>query len=271
MEDHQTYAGNMITERFLLSLISEQTRRSARQTDLLAPFFVVRHITPAAALALSQAEWEEELMQTRGLLVHWDEQSPVIICTVKDLARRSGVPIIAFCQTSGAEHVAALMVGADDALTYLVSPILLQARLRAYHRLVAPATGAAIPSGDGMTDGKLSQIPPVIPKDHEVYTVGPLLLDCTARRFFIDGYLATLTPKEFDLMAFLMQRVGICLTRDEILEQVWGFDFDPETSVLGTQVYALRRKLAIYGWGDLIETVRGVGYRLVERSAVKAD
>lgn len=271
MEDYQSYTGNTFGACSLLILISEEARFVAKQADLLEPFFVIRRITSADALGLSQSEWEEKLMETQGILVRWDEHGPAVICAVKDLARRSGVPIIALCQTNGAEHVAALMVGADDALTYLVSPILLQAQLRAYRRLVTWGTPVAMPNGDGMTDDKLSRISPAIPEDHEVYTVGPLMLDCTARRFFVDGYVAKLTHKEFDLMTFLMQRVGICLTRDEILEQVWGLNFDPGTSVLGTQIYTLRRKLAVYGFGDLIETVRGVGYRLVKEQAVKAD
>lgn len=263
MGDYHTFSGNAFAERSLLSLVGEHTRLPAKQAALLEPFFVIKRITPADALGLSQTGGEEKLGETQVILVLWDEQSPAVICALKDLARRSAVPIIALCRTDEAEHVAALMIGADDALTYPVSPVLLQARLRAYQRLVNQ-TGP-LPPATTVTkapDETMPRISPMIPQDHEVCTVGALKLDRTARRFFADGRPIELTPKEFDLMEFMMQRVGACLSRDELLDQIWGIDYDAETNVLGTQMYTLRRKLASYGLGEAIQTVRGVGYRL---------
>jgi len=76
-----------------------------------------------------------------------------------------------------------------------------------------------------------------------------------------------LTSKEFDLMAFLMARVGVCVRRDEILNDVWNIDFDTETNLLDARIYTLRRKLRAYGVGRAIQTVRGVGYLLVDPHA----
>lgn len=264
MGHFHTGTATPFAERSLLNLISEPAQFPARQADLLEPFFVIRRITPADVLGLSRAEQEEQLMDIKVILVHWDEQSPAVIYVLKDLARGGGVPIIALCRTDEAEHVAALMIGADDVLTYPVSPVLLQARLRAYHRLVTHSAPAALPNGDGIAEDDLPQISPVIPDNHEVCTVGSLTLDRTARHFFADDCVVDLTPKEFDLIEFMMQRVGACVSRDVLLNEVWGIDYEAETNVLGTQMYTLRRKLAAYGLGHVIQTVRGVGYRFVK-------
>ena len=248
----------------LLCLITDHQRYPAMQVDLLAPFFIVRCITPGAILSLPQAEREEALLEAAGVLIHWGEQSPAILCAVKAFVHQQRVPLIALCECNEAEHVAALMVGADDVLTYPLSPLLLQARLRAYQRLVMRAATFAPSGGDGIGEGVRPQVRPALPDTHEVCTVGALTLDRTARRFFADGHAVDLTPKEFELMAFMMEHAGTCLSRHDLLDHVWGIDYVAETNVLGTQMYALRRKLEAYGLGDIIETVRGIGYRLVD-------
>ena len=69
-----------------------------------------------------------------------------------------------------------------------------------------------------------------------------------------------LAKKEFDLLRYLMENQGIVLTRDNILETIWGYDFDGETRTVDVHVRTLRQKLG--EGGSLIETVRGVGYRI---------
>ena len=155
------------------------------------------------------------------------------------------------------------MVGADDVLTYPLSPVLLQVRLQAYQRLITRTAPLSPSMGDGMADGASPQLRPAASPPHELCVVGALTLDYTARRFFVEGQAIALTPKEFDLMAFMMQHAGRCLSRDDLLNHIWGIDYVAETNVLGTQMYALRRKLEVYGFGSVIETVRGVGYRLI--------
>lgn len=69
-----------------------------------------------------------------------------------------------------------------------------------------------------------------------------------------------LTYKEFELLKLLMKNVGIVLTRDMLLEKIWGYDFDGETRTVDVHIRTLRQKLGEAG--DSIETIRGVGYRI---------
>ena len=77
-----------------------------------------------------------------------------------------------------------------------------------------------------------------------------------------DGHDVQLTAREFELLAYLMRHPDQVLSREQILNAVWGFDFDPGTKVLEVYIGYLRRKLGAAGDGELVETVRNVGYRL---------
>ena len=75
----------------------------------------------------------------------------------------------------------------------------------------------------------------------------------------------TLTTREFELLAYLVRHPDQVLSREQLLNAVWGFDFDPGTKVLEVYIGYLRRKLAVGDGddeGEVIETVRNVGYRL---------
>lgn len=72
-----------------------------------------------------------------------------------------------------------------------------------------------------------------------------------------------LTLKEFELLRLLMKNRGTVMTRDMLLESVWGYDFDGETRTVDVHVRTLRQKLG--GGADIIETVRGVGYKIIVR------
>lgn len=78
----------------------------------------------------------------------------------------------------------------------------------------------------------------------------------------VDGVPVTLTLKEFELLERLMRNRNIVLTRDQLLEDIWGYDFDGETRTVDVHVRTLRQKLGEKG--AMIETVRGVGYRIGE-------
>jgi two-component system phosphate regulon response regulator PhoB len=91
---------------------------------------------------------------------------------------------------------------------------------------------------------------------------GPLSLDPARHRCFVSGEEVVLTAKEFDLLRELMSRPGRVLTRELLLEQVWGADITVTVRTIDTHLKRLREKLGIAG--DLIETVRGVGYRFAE-------
>ena len=153
--------------------------------------------------------------------------------------RPAGRPLVALC-TGGADVLAAaLAAGADYALTLPVSPALLRAVCVAFDRMRA---GAAPPP----------PAPPALPFD----------LDGRARTLAVAGRPVQLTLREFDLLAYFAAHAGACCTRDELLEHVWGIDFETGTNTVDVFVYALRRKLEAAGLPGIIQTVRGAGYRL---------
>ena len=92
--------------------------------------------------------------------------------------------------------------------------------------------------------------------------MGPIRVDVDAHRAYVDGAEVELTPLEFKLLTTMMARLGRVQSREQLLEDVWEMSADVETRTVDTHVKRLREKL---GSGrDLLETVRGVGYRLVE-------
>ena len=104
-------------------------------------------------------------------------------------------------------------------------------------------------------------------KEEGQYSVGNLSMDLKKHVVFVDGKQVTLTLKEFELLGRLVQNHNIVLTRDRLLEEVWGYDFDGETRTVDVHVRTLRQKLG--SAGDMIQTVRGVGYRLGGSMRVK--
>jgi two-component system, OmpR family, response regulator QseB len=91
-----------------------------------------------------------------------------------------------------------------------------------------------------------------------VVTADGVALDLRTHRVTVRGELVELTAREFTMLEVLMRHQGQVLTREQLLSQVWGYDYDPGSNVVDVYVGYLRRKLG----GQLIETVRGVGYRL---------
>ncbi|MBT9259776.1 MAG: response regulator transcription factor [Clostridiales bacterium] len=137
-----------------------------------------------------------------------------------------------------ADLVAALEIGADD---YIVKPFRtreLVARVRAVLRRLAPD-----PSPD------------VSPRPG-------LRLDATRHVLHLDGKEIHLTAMQFGLLAALAERPGVTLSRRELLERVWGPDFYGDERTVDVHIRHIRAKLEALGREDLIETVRGAGYRL---------
>ena len=91
-------------------------------------------------------------------------------------------------------------------------------------------------------------------------TCGELKVSVGRHRVSFQGLPVELTRKEFELLQYLMENKGLVMTRNQILCHVWGYDFDGETRTVDVHVRTLRQKLGMAG--DLIETVRGVGYRI---------
>lgn len=97
-----------------------------------------------------------------------------------------------------------------------------------------------------------------------LYRFGPFKLDLLKHQFLVNDQEVHLTPKEFSLMYSLMKNPGVVQTRDDLLNQIWGYDFDGQTNTVDVYIRALRNKLGDYR--DLIKTVRGIGYVLGDRS-----
>jgi DNA-binding response OmpR family regulator len=94
--------------------------------------------------------------------------------------------------------------------------------------------------------------------------VGDIELNLLKRSVVRAGNGIHLSAREFDLLAYLMRHPGQVLSREQLLNGVWGYDYDPGTNVVGVYIAYLRRKLAMPGRPEPIETLRSVGYRLVE-------
>jgi DNA-binding response OmpR family regulator len=143
-----------------------------------------------------------------------------------------------------ADRVAGLQAGADD---YLVKPFALEELVLRLHAL-------------------LRRRPPR--PDDRVRACG-LVLDPAARTAERDGEPLDLTRREFELLEVLVRNAGLVLTRDQLLDRVWGYDFEVRTDAVDTFVSYLRRKLEAGGRPRVLHTVRGVGFVL--RDSVPRD
>ncbi len=150
-------------------------------------------------------------------------QVPVIMLTARD---------------EEPDRIAGLEVGADDYVAKPFSPRELTARVKAVLRRAAQG---ASPS--------------------DVSALGPVTLARSAREVRVDGREVELTQREFDLLEYLLRHSGHVVTRDQLLESVWGFVSPGETRTVEVHIAQLRKKL---GHPELIRTVRGLGYKATE-------
>ena len=146
------------------------------------------------------------------------------------------------------DRIAGLEAGADD---YLTKPFDLGELVARLHALLR-RTSQSDQSSDTMT-------------------VGPLTIDTARRLVFVDGERVDLTKREFDLLAVLAENAGVVLSRQRLLELVWGYDFDVDTNVADVFISYLRRKLERDGLPRVIHTVRGIGYVLRDEAVVRVE
>jgi two-component system, OmpR family, response regulator RegX3 len=195
-------------------------------------FGVSRARTGAEALA---APPHEVVLLDLGL----PDMDGIDVC--RRLRAESTVPIVVVtARSEEVDRVLGLELGADD---YVVKPFgfrELVARIRAVTRRARPT--------DRPAEGP--------------QRLGRLELDRRQRQVRLNGVEVALTAKEFDLLALLAEDPGAVYTRDQILEQVWDPHWFGPSKTLDVHVASLRKKLGDPGW---IETVRGVGFRLVVR------
>ena len=158
-----------------------------------------------------------------------------------------------------ADRIAGLQAGGDD---YLIKPFALQElvlRLNALLRRRAPAPAPAQDTAGGSAGASGSADP-----DANAVRFGGLVLNPATREAHRDGELLPLTRREFELLEVLARNAGIVLTRDQLLERVWGYDFEVRTDAVDTFVSYVRRKTESGGRSRLLHTVRGVGFVLRE-------
>jgi len=134
------------------------------------------------------------------------------------------------------DRLTGLNLGADD---YLAKPFYVEELLARIHALLRRVSG----------------------ERQNVVCVGPVRLDRLLRVAHVDGRAVELTSREFNLMEYLMRSPGRVYTRTQILEHVWGYDFEPQTNMVDVCIQRLRKKLELPEQ-VAIEAVRGVGYRL---------
>jgi DNA-binding response OmpR family regulator len=157
----------------------------------------------------------------------------------RELRRRGDVPILMLtARSEDIDAIVGLELGADDYVTKPFNPRALVARVKAILR---------------RTD--------VTAKGGRPIQVGDLRIDPRRREASIGDRRLDLRAREFDLLAALARDPGVVLSRDALLEDVWGTDFPGETRTVDVHVAEVRKKLG--DDGPQVETIRGIGYRLV--------
>jgi DNA-binding response OmpR family regulator len=159
----------------------------------------------------------------------------------REIRRQADTPILMLtARTDDTDKIVGLELGADDYLTKPFNPRELSARVKAILRRAQG--GAARPT--------------------RVLELAALRVDLERREVTVGARQVPLRTKEFGLLSTLLENRGIVMQRDRLLELVWGYDYFGETRTVDVHVMHLRDKLE--GSGVAIETVRGIGYKLVE-------
>ncbi len=155
----------------------------------------------------------------------------------KEIKKIKEIPVI-MLSARGEEYdkLFGFEIGVDDYVVKPFSPKELMARVRAVMNRVNGAK-----------------------KTEDIVTYETLVINFTAREVTIDGEKVQMTPKEYDLLFYLVRNMNIALSREKLLEEVWGFDFYGDDRTVDTHIKMLRNSLGRYR--NLIVTLRGMGYK----------
>lgn len=168
------------------------------------------------------------------------EDGMEILKKLKSNSATRDIPVIMVtARTSEYDKVIGLDGGADDYITKPFGMMELVSRIKAVLRRIAP-------------------------KEKKILTAGDVVMDIGQHKVMVSGEEITLTLKEFELLGKLLENRNIVLTRDQLLADIWGYDYIGETRTVDVHIRTLRQKLKTSG--ELIETVRGVGYRIGEQN-----
>jgi len=160
-----------------------------------------------------------------------------------NLRRESNVYVIMLtARAEETDKIIGLSVGADDYLTKPFSPRELIARIKAVLRRLQNTNK--------------------MPESNSSLEFSHILIDTSERRVWVDKQLIELTAVEFDLLVALAQHQGMVLSREQLLEKAWGYDYFGDTRVVDVHIGHVRQKL---GEDRFIETIRGVGYRFEDK------
>ncbi len=199
--------------------------------------FETRGFDRAAPFWEAVREQKPELVLLDILLP--DDDGISILKQLRAVPATASVPVILLTAKSGEfDRVYGLDCGADDYICKPFGLMELLSRVRALLRRTAPKT------------------------PDQVLRAGDIVLDSTRHIVTAGGHEVQLTFKEFELLRYLMAHAGLVFTRDNLLQTIWGYDFDGETRTVDVHIRMLRQKLGVYG--GRIETVRGIGYKIAE-------
>lgn len=140
------------------------------------------------------------------------------------------------------ERVQGLKQGGDD---YLTKPFALAELIARVEILAARSISSPQPSKNVLSNGALT-------------------IDLLSQKVTLAGEAITLQTKEFQLLRYLVEHADQVVTRSLLFEAVWDYNFDPQTNVIDVHIARLRKKLMLKGQPNMIETVRGSGYRLIK-------
>ena len=155
---------------------------------------------------------------------------------VREIRKFSNIPVIMLsARTETYDKIHGFEIGADDYISKPFSPKELMLRINA-----VMSRSAAQPVA-------------------EIFESGKLKVDFTARIVYVDGKPVDLSPKEYELLFFMVKNKGIALSREKLLNEVWGYDFYGDDRTLDTHIKLLRKSLGVCA--EYIVTLRGMGYR----------
>lgn len=171
------------------------------------------------------------------IMLPGDDDGLAILRKLRENPATAGIPVImATAKGSEYDKVTGLDLGADDYLAKPFGMMEMVSRVKAVLRRTSPKA------------------------EHRLLRAGNLSLNLGEHIVTVCGERVSLTLKEFEVLRVMMENPGQVFTRDRLLAEIWGYDFDGETRTVDVHMRTLRQKLG--ACGDYIQTVRGVGYRM---------